>query len=510
MKKISISLLMILLTFFVSAQSVQINGVRAKEFRGVRPITNGDVSSGYYTFYVNEKVNKGMIEFMIEIYDVDLNVVKKTPIQLTKNSVMQGGDFNGNDFMFLFMDFGKKTNTYVTLDSKGNVLKKITKTNKKLATASTTAVYPSNSGDGFYVTQQVKEKKWGYKVEKFDRNLTSQWSKTISKDKGIISVEAAESGNGKLVLVSTERPTLMSKKVTGKMVAFDDNSGDKLYEINLYNGKITRIPSSFLIDKEGNIVMAGMYFDGQKWTATNSDGIYFTKISEDGTVIFENSLDWDKGIQDALKATSRKFSIGSKPKVLFHDITQDKDGNYQVVSETFRKTVKAGTVLAAMGGGNANDVPVGFTVMDYIVFNYDGEGNPIDINKIEKPYKSILVDGSIANRGGVSTAYYMKQMRMFTYEFVAESKSGEKAIVYTNFETPEGLGTGKPYIGISTIKIGEESRTKKVPLTKKQVAWKSAGEKTGAMLARKGKLCVFYYDKKEKTINLSLEDLSID
>ena len=42
-----------------------------------------------------------------------------------------------------------------------------------------------------------------------------------------------EGGNGKFVLISTEKPTLMSKKVTGKLVAFDATSGDKLYENNL-------------------------------------------------------------------------------------------------------------------------------------------------------------------------------------------------------------------------------------------------------------------------------------
>jgi hypothetical protein len=509
MRKLFMSLSLLLLTVIVSAQSIQINGVRKKEFKGVSAIMDGNQSSGYYTYYVNEKVKKGMIEFTLEIYDLDLNLIKKTPIQLTKNSIMNGGEYNGKDFLFLFTDLTKKTNTFITLDSKGVIIKKISKKAKKIMTAMGTAIYPSKDGNGFYVTKMVKVKKWGYSVEKYDRNLTLLWDKIVVKSKGMIGVAAAEGAEGKFVVISTERPTLMSKKVTGKIVAYNSESGDKLFEQNLYNGKITRIPSSFLIDKEGNIVMAGMYFIGQKWHAKNSDGIYFTKLNPDGEVLFENSIDWDNGIQDALKATSRKFSIGSKPKVLFHDITEDKDGNYQIISETFRKTVKAGTVLGALSG-SGQDAPVGFTVMDYIIFNYDSEGNPIDINKIEKPYKSILVASSIASAGGVSTAYYMKSLGLFTHEFIAESESGEKAVVYTNFEKPKGVGTGKPYIGVSSIKIGEESRTKKIPLTRKQVSWKTAGTKTGALKSKKGKMCVYYYNKKEKTINLSIEDLSID
>ena len=81
-----------------TAQQVQIDGIRPREFRGVNPIKG----KGYYTYYVNEKSGKGMIDFALEIYDLDLNVIKKTNIQVTKNSEVVGSEFNGNDFMFVF------------------------------------------------------------------------------------------------------------------------------------------------------------------------------------------------------------------------------------------------------------------------------------------------------------------------------------------------------------------------------------------------------------------------
>lgn len=501
--------LLALVSGFGFAQTAQITGVSKNEFRGVKPILN----KGYYTFYVNEKAAKGMVEFMLELYDLDLNPIKKTPILISKNSTMIGGEFNGQDFLFAFSDPMKKQNTFATIDSEGNIIKQEVRQNKKMATAGTTAIYPSMDGEGFFVTQLVKEKKWGYSIEKLDRNLSAVWEKTVTKEKGFVGIEAAEAGNGKLVIISAERPSALSNKVFGKIVCFDGATGKIAYEQPLFDGQRTGIPSAVMIDKEGNVVTAGMYFDGEKWDATNSDGVFFMKLSPAGKKLMNNHVDWDKGIQEKLKATSRKFAIGSKPKVLFHEIIEADNGGYQVIAETFRKTMKAGTVLAMAAGGSNADAPWGFTVMDYVIFNYDKNGEPNYINKIEKPYKSGYVPGSIANMGGVSLAYYMKKYKMFTYEFTTKLKDSDKqVIVYTNFEDA-GIGTGMPYIGVSTLQMGKESVTNKMPLSKKLAKFTTGGNpedmRTGAIQSKPGYVCMYYYDKKTQTINLALEELKL-
>ncbi|QHL86930.1 hypothetical protein GU926_05555 [Nibribacter ruber] len=490
------------------AQQAQISGVRKAEFRGVEAIKD----KGYYTFYVNEKAKNGMMEFILEIFDLDLNLIKKTPITITRSSKLIGGEFNGQDFLFAFSDFSKSQNTFVTVDQQGNLIKQEVRQNRKLATAGSTAIYPSMDGDGFFVTQSVKEKKWGYSIEKLDRNLLPIWEKTVTNDRGMIAIEAVEAGNGQLVAITAERPNAFSTKVLGKIVSFDGTAGEKKFEQPLFDGKVTGIPSAFLIDKSGNITTAGMYFDGDRWDAVNSDGIFFMKLSSTGEKLAYNTMDWDNGIQNTLKATSRKFSIGSKPKVLFHEIVEDAKGDYQIVAETFRKTVKAGTVLAMAAGGNSASIPWGFTVMDYIIFNYDKMGKPLDVNKIEKPYKSIYVDGSIASLGGVSLAYYLRKYKMFTFDFTTRLQgSDEQVIVYSNFEDAT-LGKGNPYVGVSSIKMGEASKTTKIPLTKKLSQYTSISPddaKTGALQSKPGYVCMYHYDKKTQTINLVLEELKM-
>ncbi len=507
MKKLLLSLMLASITLTtVKAQQVQIPDVRKNEFRGVQSIKD----KGYYTYYVNEKLKKGMSEFMIEIYDMDLKLVRKTPIEITKDSYLAGGEFNGKDFLFAFYDLKKKQNSMVTIDSDGKVIKKEIRQAKKYATAGTLEIYPGFEGDGFYLTESVKEKKWGYRVEKLDRNLKSVWEKTVSNAKGYVAIEAAEAGNGKIALVSVERPTALSKKAFGKLVCFNGNNGNIDFEYPLFDGTITGIPSSFKFDKDANLITAGMYFDGSKWDDTNSDGVFLLKLSSTGQKLMFNSIDWDKGIQSAMKATSRKFSIGTKPKVLFHEIIESETG-YQLIGETFRQTVKAGTMLAMAGGAKPSELPVGFTVMDFVIFNYDKNGLPLDINKIEKPYKSITVSAEVGQKGGVKLAYYMKQYNMFTYNYATTTASNEPAIVYTNFEST-GLTSGKPYIGISTIGMGKESQTQKLPISSylgKVSGSDASDEKIGALLSRPGYVCTYFYDKKTKTINIKMETMTL-
>lgn len=487
-----------------NAQQVQIDGVRSKEFRGVNPIKN----KGYYTYYVNEKSGKGMIDFALEIYDLDLNVIKKTNISVTKDSEVVGSEFNGDDFMFVFSDLSKKTNTFVTVDGEGNIIKQKTEPEKKIATVGSTALFPAMDGSGFYLTHAVKEKKWGYEVVKYNRDLKELWSKTETTDKGMINVASAASGPGRLMLISLERPGLMSKKIYGKVVAYNSETGNKEYEHDLYDGKQTNLPSSFLIEPDGSIATAGMYYDGEKMSGDNSDGIFFLRLDPAGKSLAYKSIDWDNGIQSALKATSRKFSIGSKPKVLFHQVIKDVDGNYQVIAETFRKAVGVLGVMA-MAGGNSN-APMRFTVMDYIIFNFNAAGEPLDINKIEKPYKTIELDGTIANADGITLANYLKRFKMFTYEFQTRLPNGKQAVIFTNFEDA-GIGTGKPYVGIITIDIGKDSESQKLPLPKKYTSFVTGDPenlRAGTMQGNPGKICMFVYDKKAKAIMMSIEELS--
>ena len=74
MKKLIFGLLFLFGATNLIAQSAEIQDVRKREFRGVKPIINQVDNSieGYYAFYVNEKVGGGMVNFVLSIFDPQL------------------------------------------------------------------------------------------------------------------------------------------------------------------------------------------------------------------------------------------------------------------------------------------------------------------------------------------------------------------------------------------------------------------------------------------------------
>ena len=84
MKKVFLLVFAALLLVDVSAQSVSIDGVKGRRFNGVIPIVSGEdeAVSGYYTYYMVEKQQKGMRTFEFAIIDKDVKKVSKIPITL--------------------------------------------------------------------------------------------------------------------------------------------------------------------------------------------------------------------------------------------------------------------------------------------------------------------------------------------------------------------------------------------------------------------------------------------
>ena len=150
---------------------------------------------------------------------------------------------------------------------------------KKIA-ATTAEVYPS-ANDAFYIVKPIKEKKWGYSVAKTDRNINTLWEKRFMPVKGYVGVEAIESGGDRIIVVQIVKPSVLSKKGKGEIICMDDKTGNILYKYPLFDGEVTNIPSSFLIDSKGNIVTVGMYFTVERMRGTNSDGLFFLHLSPD-------------------------------------------------------------------------------------------------------------------------------------------------------------------------------------------------------------------------------------
>lgn len=489
------------LTVAAFAQSAELTGVRKREFRGVFPILNKSTKAceGYYCFYVNEKEEKGMMNFIIALFDKDFKMIKQTPISITKRSQVDGSEFNGSDFMFLFNDIYKKAVTKVTVDKSGNIIKTLGTIEDKRFEA-TADVYPAGEG-GFFVVQPIKDPKPGYTIERLDRTLKSTWKKTYGVDKGYTYPEEVTVGNGRIAIIQVTGASRMSAKMHGDLVVLDETSGKDLFTYPLYDGTTTAVPSTLLMDETHNIVAGGMYFNGEKWDNTNSDGIFFLKLDPSGKVLIDRREDWDNGIQKIIKDASKKtLTISSKPKVYFHSIVQGVDGGYQIIGETFKKNIVlmnsvlsdqiTGRFIGDINSTTTDNKPVTFEVMDFIIFNFNSKGDMTNVNIIEKEHTKVSCYYPYQNYGGLALAKVVAKYGFFNYAFMMTMPDGKQEfLVSSNF-------TKAPNIGFTTILPGEESVTKTIPVDKRTIR----GGGIGVMPAQPGNVGVYIFDKKEETV----------
>lgn len=507
----TLTMLFVLGLFFSAwAQEVQITDVRKKEFKGVKAILNKTTKKpeGYYTFYVSEKVGGGMVNFTLELYDTDLNLIKKTPITISKHSQISSSAFNGEGFMFAFADIQRRKLTFATIDNEGNIIKQQEIKAEKTYTTDAD-VFPAQNA-GFYVVRPIKEKKIGYKIEKVDHNLNVLWEQRMVPDKGYIGVEAIESANDRLIVTQMKGAALLSKKMIGQIVCFDDKSGDKLFTHDLYDGAVTGVPSAFLIDKDKNVIAGGMYFDGEKWDHTNSDGIFFLKLSPSGKKLAFETAAWKDGIQKFLKASTTGFAISSKPKVFFEDIIETPEG-YKVISETFRKNMAvAGSSVALLkrisGSGHVlgwddDNGSSTFEIMDLMLFNFSKEGKLSGMTHIPKTHTKITLLSPFANMGGITLSRVVREYGYFDYSFsISHPVTGHPVIVSRNLDK-------RPVISMHMIGENNSLATKSIALDRMPGTVTDA--RVGALPGTNGRMCVYFYDKKEQTITLYLQDMDL-
>lgn len=503
MKKLLFLFLALLTASITFAQSAELVGVRRREFRGVYPILNKATreTKGYYCFYVNEKEEKGMVNFIIAIFDKDFKMVKQTPISITKRSKVDGGEYNGSDFLFLFNDPVKKTITKVTIDEDGNIIKTLGTIEEKMVEA-TADVYPAGDA-GFFIVKPIKTPKLGYSIEMVDRLLNSKWEKRFTVDKGYVYPEALQVGNGRIAVIQVTGPSVLSQKLHGEILCLDQATGNDIFTYPLYDGTTTAVPSSLIIDETNNIVASGMYFNGERWDNTNSDGIFFSKIDPTGKVLLDRREDWDNGIQKYIKDASKKtLTISSKPKVFFHTIVQGADGGYQVIGETFKKNLSlinssladavSGRYIGDMYAQVDNNKPVTFEVMDFIIFNFDNKGQMTNVNIIEKEHTKVSCYYPYQGVGGLALAKAVARYGFFNYAFMMTLPgSNQEFLVSANFSK-------NPYIGFNTIVAGEESKFNSIPVDKRTIR----GGGIGVMPAQPGNVGVYIFDAKEQTVLL--------
>jgi len=454
MKKILIALLLGLTaisTNLRAQQHVTLEGISSRGFSGVQTIDG----SFFYTFYFGEKTeNKDMANFVLQLYDQDLKSIATKTIEITKFSKLAASAFNGKYFFFIFADPNKNTETFVTIDKQGNLVKQ--KVNEGVRAA---LLVPDNypdvfpeSDDDFLVVTAEKEKKFGYEVERMDKEFNSRWTKSFFPENGSWSIEDAHILNGKLYILRTEKAHTVGDKYFYTVQAINADNGEQLYATALNDGDDGGFPGFIRVADDGTVAAGGMYFHDGRYSDKNSDGCFFALISPDGKMKF-NKASWSD-VKQRIKDDYSQNIFAGKTKVLIEDLIHKKDGGYVLVSETFQKGKASDDhIKISFGGGikpSSKENELDFSVLDFVLFNFSASGELTGITKIDKESREAVVKGSMAGENALTIAEWLGDKRkFFCYKSTVEF-NGKQYILFKNEDGAKMRAYFMPIDGTTT------------------------------------------------------------
>jgi hypothetical protein len=435
MKKNILFLLALCFAINLHAQEITIETPGIRSFSGVKSI-NGEI---IFTSWFGEKTdNKGMANFVLKLYDKDLKEIKTTTIELTKYSELASYAFSGKYFLFIFVDALKKNRTMITLDAQGNTVQRKSEEDvrRALLIAENFPVIHVLNDEEFLLLRPMRDKKFGFDIERLDKNLVSKWTKSHIPEDGILKAQDSKIQDNKLYLLREQNPTRYSDNFVYSVQCFDLATGDQLYSTDLVNGDDGGAPSFIRIASNGDVATGGMYFKGGKYDDKNSDGLFFSLISSAGAISQFTKTSWNS-IKEKISGEFSSALIGGKTKIMVEDVIKKSDGTYMVICEQFKKANNANMtgVGAALGGTSASTgtSEVGFTVLDFVFFNFDNSGKLTTIDVVKKESKEARVTGKIATEKGLAIAQYMYGRGFFSYKgtFMQNDK---QIILYRNDE----------------------------------------------------------------------------
>jgi len=359
--------------------------------------------------------------------------------------------------------------------------------------------YPADEGF-FVVLTEYKGAKYGYEVMKLNESLKFDWRKVLVPKKGVHGVITAKEAHGQLALVVFKRDKLLTREASGEIMVLSSATGEKVLSYDLTDQKYTRLALSVFVDDDGSIITGGNYWEGTKLKG-NPDGVFFLRIGTDGEKLLEAVEPWEEGLGKKVDASSNRGLFSTKPFLMFQTVEKAANGNYIVVGESYYNAVSAaGTatavgvkVLAAAAGGSARTEPtIDIVVEDFILLEFDkNSGAMKSVTAVAKERNRYTATVGYA---GFAGALYLNYYGLFDYVYTQKDADGSPVLVYYDRKK------GQPYLGFINISVGSNVKVDKHNLNKK-------AEDTWVVESKPGHYLIYEYEKKDKTLTMSVEKL---
>ncbi len=439
----------LLVTLFcssASAQSIELDGVTKMGFKGLRKMDE----KGYYVQYQETIMEKkrAVVQIRVAILDNDLKPVNDFLVPLRDTETVEDVAYNDGKFMVITSSNIKRTRTFTTVDQQGNQIatKEFDKVLRRLL-EKPAVILPYGNGD-FVVINYLKEKKVGYSVERYGSDLEMKYSKVQIPDRRrLYPVDFFVSGD-RVYVLEFITPDL-SDYFEYHIASYDAESGDQTFKVQLKDPASDASGFATFIKptKDGGVVTGGMYFNGNRTKAANSDGFFASTIGKDGSPRF-SFVDW-KQVKDQLKDKGSSTFFGGTTKTFMHDIAVKSDGSFTLIGENYRRGDadlagdKGKSALAKVGnltGGGSKEEAV--TVADYALMDFSPNAEFIGIRKLDEAESITVIKDSqekdeqpyVGQKKGLNLANILNNNGYFPYRFYIENGGNQYLVSVVKYE----------------------------------------------------------------------------
>src|SRR4026208_135398 len=193
MKRILLVTAFLAVAIYINAQSHTFENVRKASLRSAGAIKEGSDVKGYYYFWFSDKVDKKTNEYILNISDNNLNILKELKVLGSKDAGVLESAFNGTDLIILLYDPKAKTFEYQVFGADGNKksfssVRELTKKETRYLAMTYLAVddddqtyrglYPID-GKGFISNMPSREDKdYTFQIDYFSTEKRKQWTYT--------------------------------------------------------------------------------------------------------------------------------------------------------------------------------------------------------------------------------------------------------------------------------------------------------------------------------------------
>jgi hypothetical protein len=515
MKRILLVATFFLVAFiYARAQSHTFENIRKASLRSAGAIKESSDVKGYYFFWFSDKVDKKTNEYILNISDNNLNILKELKVLGSKDAGVLESAFNGTDLIILLYDPKAKTFEYQVFGADGNkksfsYVRELTKKETRYLAMTYLAVddddqtyrglYPID-GKGFISNMPSREDKdYTFQIDYFSTEKRKQWTYTPTEGGKKFIGDYLGSFNGVVYIEMLRFGSLMDQKPESSIIGLDLETGRQIFE-KPTDSKYRFYPASLSQLNDGKAYIYGEYFDANANIAKDKSlGFAFWGIDEKGKILSEKYCSWSVDMGKYLDV-SAKGKIDDFGYMYLHSILQASDGSIFAIGEGYKKVASALGIASKFLSQGRGISAIKIKITDMILIKFDKDFNVKEAKVYEKNSNNIELPGGMEFVSGPLLGKMIKyNYGGFDYEYMQTNKDVSSfTVCYSDYVK------GKDYKGATFNSISYNEGK----ITTDKINTKSESARYGILPNKQGQVLIIEYNRKEKKIFTHIEKLN--